>query len=348
MTDPVSDAGVLDPVPLASTSTGRLAQIPLAVVTLLAGGLLMGGSYLGTVGLLVAVAVVQAALVASWVLGAGLPGRIGAVLLGVAASAATDAAVVHWNSSGYEPVLGVLGVALPAMFVHQLARGVVRTRVVESLSDITVLLLAVCAIGGLLLLRYQANGDKTVLAVVGATTAALVVCHLGDAVLPAPRFDPQVDRGLPAVVLGVIAGGAVGALVLGDIIDFQGGRALFAGAAIGAVACLLSVGASFAWVHSTLVPAPAAIPATEANAVATPTPPAAGSASAQGPAAGAATGPVEADADSDDDDGPDDELGRLDVRAWTGVPRLRPVAAALITVALTAPAGYVLMNALVS
>jgi hypothetical protein len=35
-----------------------------------------------------------------------------------------------------------------------------------------------------------------------------------------------------------------------------------------------------------------------------------------------------------------------DSRVWTGVPRLRPVAAALITLALSTPAGYVLINAL--
>jgi hypothetical protein len=93
------------------------------------------------------------------------------------------------------------------------------------------------------------------------------------------------------VVLGVLAGAAVGLLILRSLIDFAGGRGAFVGAALGAVACLVSIGASFAGAHSTLEPAGAP-------------------------------------------------------SSW--VVRLRPVAAVLITVALCAPAGYVLINALSS
>ena len=42
----------------------------------------------------------------SWVFGTGLPGRIGALLLGVLAAAGADAAIMHWHDSGYSPVLG--------------------------------------------------------------------------------------------------------------------------------------------------------------------------------------------------------------------------------------------------
>jgi hypothetical protein len=75
------------------------------------------------------------------------------------------------------------------------------------------------------------------------------------------------------------------------VIDLAGGRGAFVGAAIAAVACLLSIGASFSSVHTSLAP-----PGTA---------------------------------------GPE---GR--------VVRLRPVAAVLMTVALSTPAGYVLVNAL--
>jgi hypothetical protein len=312
---------------VSGSVSGRAAQVPLATITLLAGVALAGGSYLGPAALVVAVAVLQGLLVISWVLGTGLPGRIGALVLGALAAGGCDTVIVRWHDHGYEPVLGVLGVALPLMFIHQLTRGVVRTRVVESLADITLLLLAVTAVSGLMLLRYQANGDKTTLAVIAAMTAGLVVAHLVDAAFPALRFDPAIDRGLPAVVLGVLAGGGVGVLVLRDIIDFAGGRAAFAGAALAAVACLISIGASFAGMHSTLLPK-------TAGGAAHPL----GGAGSEGVVV-----PVTRSADVVEGIGED---ALPDSRVWTGVLRLRPVAAALITLALSTPAGYVLINAL--
>ncbi len=343
MTSPTTIADRTD-----SDAAGRRAQVPLAVLTLVAGGLLLAGSYLGTVGMIVAVAVVQAALVVSWVLGSGLPGRIGGIVLGVMAAAATDVAVTRYHESGYQPVLAVLGVAIPLMFVHQLTRGVVRSRVVESLADITLLVLAVTAIGGLILLRYQGNGDRTVLAVVGAMTAGLVVGHLADMVIPAPRFDESIDRGLPGVVLGIVAGGAVGTITLREIIDFTGGRGLFVGAAVAAVACLLSIGATFAWTHSTLTAATptATIPTA---AIPTATIPIATAGPAPDPAVPAPLEPTEGPGDTAlmrdlAEDAAADTVSYA--RVWTGIPALRPLAAVLITVSLSAPAGYVLVNAL--
>jgi hypothetical protein len=280
--------------PHRSTAAGAV-QLRLAVLTALAGGLLAGGSYLGETGLLVAIGLLQALLVVSWVFGTALPGRFGALGIGTLAAAGADAATTHWHDSGYSPVLGVLGVAVPLMFLHQLIRGVVRTRVVESLADITVLLVAVVALSGLIVLRHQGNGDILAPAMLGAITAGLVASHFTDAVLPAPRFDPAVDRGLPAVLVGVVVGGVVGMLSLHRIIDFAGGRAAFVGAAVAAIACLLSIAATFSGVHSSL-----SIP----------------------------------------------EAGSLAASSWA--PRLRPVAAVLMTVALSTPAAYVLVNALSS
>ena len=266
-------------------------QIQLAMLTAVAGGVLSAGSYLGIGALLAAVGAVQLLLILSWLFGAAVPGRIGGLVLATLAAAGADAAIMHWPHSGYSPVLGVLGMAVPLLFAHQLSRGVVRTRVLESLADITVLLIAVVALAGLLVLRRQSNGDIVTPAVLGAITAGLVAAHFTDAVLPAPRFDPEVDRGLPAVVVGVLAGAAVGMLSLHRVIDLAGGRGAFVGASIAAVACLLSIGAAFSGVRA-------------------------------GHAAADAAEPV----------------GRA--------ARLRPVAAALMTVALSTPAGYVLVNAL--
>jgi hypothetical protein len=283
--------GQVPPARPGSAAAAGAAQIQLAVLTALTGGVLAAGSYLGRVPLLVAICLVQLLLTLSWLFGTSVPGRRGGLVLAVLAAAGADAAVLRWPDSGYSPVLGVLGMAVPLLFAHQLSRGVVRTRVLESLADITVLLVALVALTGLLVLRAQGNGDILTPAVLGAITAGLVAAHFTDAVYPAPRFDPAVDRGLPAVVVGVLVGAVVGLLSLRRVIDFTGGRGAFVGAAIAAVACLLSIGAAFSGVHSGL-----AVPGTA------------------GPRSRAV--------------------------------RLRPVAAVLMTVALSTPAAYVLVNAL--
>jgi len=230
----------------------RLLHIPLATFSAILAAVLAVASYFGPAAMIGAIAIVQAVLVVTWVFGTALPGRIGALILGVSASGAGDFVATRYHSDGYAPLLGVLGVGIPLMFVHQLTRGVVRTRVVESLADITVLVVACVATTGFILLRYQSNGDRTTLAVASAVGIALVVGHLADAVAPVLRFDPVVDRGLPAVILGVLAAAAAALLVLGSLIDFAAGRGAFVGAALGAVACLLSIGASFAGAQSTV------------------------------------------------------------------------------------------------
>ncbi|HTZ45810.1 MAG TPA: hypothetical protein VMB79_18255 [Jatrophihabitans sp.] len=243
MTTPDTQAG---PVAAAADPAPAVNHVQLAALSAVLAGVLAAGSYTGTVSMLVAVAVLQAVLVPCWVLGHRLPGRIGGLVIGGLAAAAADGLTLHWPDSGYSPVLGVLGVAIPALFLHQLTRGVVRTRVVESLAGLALLLVAVVAPAGLIVLRHEADGRTVTLSLVAAFGVGLVAAHLMDAVLPSPRFDPAVDRGLPAVVVGVIAGGALGYLGLRDLIDFAGGRGIFAGAAVAAVGCLLSIAASFA------------------------------------------------------------------------------------------------------
>jgi hypothetical protein len=289
------------PVTVAGSRVPTINHLQLAVLSALLCGLLAVGSQLGPVGLLVAVAVVQAILIPSWVLGTGLPGRIGALVVGTLAAGGADAATMHWHHSGYSPVLGVLGLAVPVMFVHQLTRGVVRTRVVESMAGIAVLVVGVVALAGLLVLRRQASGSTITLALAAAIGLGLLVNHLTDAAMPAPRFDPTVDRGLPAVLAGLVAGGLVGLLLLRNVIDFAGGRGTFLGAAVAAVACLLSIGASFAESREPVFTGRAGL----------------------GPAVTAL---------------PPEVPSRL--------ARLRPAAGVALTIALTAPAAYVLTNAL--
>lgn len=228
--------------------------VPAATLALLFGAILWAGAASGTVGLAVAVAVAQAALAVSWVLATSLPGRVGAVVIGLAAAAASDATVLRWYEHGYESALSVLGLALPVMFCHQLMRGVVRNRVVESLSGLAILLLGICSASGLLLLIRQGEGRHQVMGVVAAICAAVLVSCVIDAVLARPRFDPTVNRGLLGLIAGVLAGAAAGYLPLRTVADLTGQRALAAAALTAAVACLLSVGASFTAAGAARVP----------------------------------------------------------------------------------------------
>jgi hypothetical protein len=221
-----------------------------AVLAVLVGAALGVAAGTGAVALLVVTAAVQAILAFIWVFGLRLPGRIGALVSAALASGAADAAVSVWPHSRLGPLLAVLGLAIPALFVHQLSRGVARTRAVESLGGVALLVAAEVSLTALMQLRHQFAGSDVgsdvVVGVVVAAAAALAAACCTDLVLPVPRFDAGVPRGLPAVVVAAIVGGVAGHIVLHDSAEFIGGRGLFTGAGVGAVAALLAVGVGFA------------------------------------------------------------------------------------------------------
>jgi hypothetical protein len=220
-------------------------HVACAAFAALVGAALTVTARLGAADLLVAVAAAQGLLVISWVLGTGMPGRIGGLVVGALAAAGADVVVSRWPHGQLGTLLGVLGLAIPAMFIHQLTRGVVRTRVAESLSDISVLVVAVAAFAALLQLRHETSGRLMASSVILAASAAVVAGHLVDLIAPVPRFDAEVPRGL----LGVIAGAGVGAAVcylgLRNTVEFTGGRAAFLGAAVGGIVGLFAIGAAF-------------------------------------------------------------------------------------------------------
>ena len=222
-----------------------LDHVAGAVVAVMAGALLAVCAHLGGWPLLVAVAVVQAALIGAWIVGTGLPGRIGAAILSVMAAAAADTLVSVWPHSQLGALLPVLGLVIPVAFVHQLTRGVVRNRVVESLSDIMVLIVATVALAVFIQLRHESLPEMATYAVVLAICGALFAGAVTDRLLPAPRFDPTVSRGLPAVVVGTVLAGLIGQLVLGGNAEFTSGRGLILGATIGALTGLFAVGSGF-------------------------------------------------------------------------------------------------------
>jgi hypothetical protein len=249
-------AGVTDPAvdgrPSADArdaDTLELNHVAGLGVTLLAGGGLLWAARAGALPLLVAIAVVQAGLAISWVFATGMPGRKGALIIAALAAAGADVTVSVWPHGRLGTLLVVLGLAMPAMFVHQLMRGAARIRIVESMSDVAMLLVGIVALPALLQLRHEfvasSTGGKVVAGVVAAGAGALVVGYAVDLVMPAPRFDVAVPRGLLAVVASTGLGGSVGHLTLDGGNEFPGGRGTVTGAALGAFVAFFAVGAAF-------------------------------------------------------------------------------------------------------
>jgi hypothetical protein len=228
---------------------GRVAEGNAHVVRLLAAAVLGAGlayavdrSWLAA---LIGVAAVQAVLIVTWLISSDIPGKLGAAVLGVGAAVAADAVVTQWPHGELGTLVAVLGLSVPALFVHQLLRPSPRTQVVDSLSRTALLLVAVTALAGLLQLRHQPNGTVMATAAVLGICAALAVGHLVDWLWSPLRFDPAISRGLPAVIAALIAGGAVTFVQLHNSFEFAGQRAALLGTAIAAVAALFAVGVAF-------------------------------------------------------------------------------------------------------
>lgn len=229
-----------------------------AVIVLVVGAGLVVAARASAVALLVAIAVVQGLIAVSWVFGTALHGRNGALLIAGAAAAGSDVAVSVWPHSRLGTLLIVFALAVPLMFVHQLARSAARIRVVDSLAAVALLVAMETAPTAFLQLRHEfvpaATGGRVAGAVLAAAAGALVVGYLVDMVMPAPRFDPAVPRGLLAVVAAAGLGGSVGHLAITDGVAFAGARGTFAGAALGALVAFFAVAA--AMIDASL-PAPA-------------------------------------------------------------------------------------------
>jgi hypothetical protein len=241
--------GVCDDRSVTATEVGpgptaRAAHLPTAAAVVAATALLVAlPAAAGGPGRLVAVALLQVALLVAWVPATGIPARTGAPVLGLAAAAGADALLVLPDRPEIGALLAVPGLGLLAAVLHQMLRRAPRHDVVGSLAGVLLLVCAVCALAVVLL---PAAGDEaagtTALLVVGTT---LLAGSLVDLVLPRPVVAAGVPRGVPALVLAVLAGAAVAGVRSGadDVTTVLG--ALVAGLALGAVAALVGLAAGY-------------------------------------------------------------------------------------------------------
>jgi hypothetical protein len=228
----------------------REHHLPAAGTALVAVALLDGLSHvLGDSGRLAAVLVLQLALVVAWVLTTGIEGFVGSLVIGAAAAGAADLVIMLPERPRLGGLLAVLGIGFLAGVLQQMLRRP-RAAVVASLAGGILLLCAVSALSVPLLTGRAALGPALSTAAALAVGAALIVQHLADLVLPRPRVADGVPRGLPGLVLAVLAGAAVAFLRRGDGLVAAGAlpdtlAALLYGAVLGGGAALAGLAASF-------------------------------------------------------------------------------------------------------
>ena len=224
----------------------RAHHLPAAGAVVVATALLAGLPLVWEeTGLLVAVAVLQLALVAAWVVATGIRGFVGSVALGTAAAAGADAALLLPERARLDGLLVVLGLAFLAAVVHQMVRPAPRRYLVASLAGVLLLLCAVSALGVLLTVGRLDDGPQLVGTAALAVGGTLLVGHLVDLVLPRPQIAYGVPRGLAGLALGVLAGIGVAVVRVGADGLLDALSAVTVGTVLGAVAALTGLGASY-------------------------------------------------------------------------------------------------------
>jgi hypothetical protein len=220
-------------------------------VAVVAVGLLVGlPEVLDDLGRLAAVLVLQLGLVLGWVLVTGIQGFGGSLAVGTAAAVAADLVLVLPERPTLGSLLAVFGVGFLVVVLQQMLRRP-RHELVASLSGGVLLCCAVAAAGALLVLDRGPGGDGRATVALAAIGTALLVGHVVDLVLPRPRLAPDVPRGLLGLVLAVAAAGAVSWL-LRDVGALSGNlTAAGFGAAVGGVAALTAIAASYLVVEAT-------------------------------------------------------------------------------------------------
>jgi hypothetical protein len=221
----------------------RAHHLPAALTVLVAVALLGAGpELLGDSGRLIAVGVLQLALVGSWVVGTVPGGAAGTALIGVAAAVGADLAMELPTRPTLGGLLAAIGPAFLALVLNQMLRRQ-RGEVVAALSGGVLLVCAVSALSTALLVGRPDPG--TGLMALLAVGAALLAGHVVDLVLPWPRLAPGVPRGLLGLVLAVVVAAAAAFVGRGAGGLVGGLSAVTFGALLGAVAALVAVAGSY-------------------------------------------------------------------------------------------------------
>lgn len=244
---PVAGQAPAGPTPRRrnAATTERLDHLEDAVLAALVTAVLVIASTAGLPAVIAVVAVLQAALIASWVVALQPPGPIGAAVIAGAAAVAADIVLAQRDRPSLAALIGVLGLAFLALIVHQLFRGPVRVNVTDSMAGLATLVIVTGALAALLVIRRATSGSDLLIAAALAIGVALVVGHLVDMVVSVPRFADGIPRGLPALLLGAVAGGATAVWRLHHLDNVGTVEAGFLGVALALLVGLVAVGVSY-------------------------------------------------------------------------------------------------------
>lgn len=247
MTEDPTGAVAADPAPAAPSaeraSGGRRAPL-IAAGAAAAGGAALAVAALATAAVTAVIAALQVLLIAALVLGTRLPGRYGAAAPLLAAAVAADVALTVWSTSALHPLLGVLALAVPVLFAHQLMRGTGRTALVASLSGLAAAVVAVVGLAAWAQLAREDDGTRLVAGAAIAVGAALATAMAVDAVGLGPRVEPDAPPTVAGLLLGALVGAIAGGAVLGsgESMPVVGGLAVALALAI--IAVLLGLAAA--------------------------------------------------------------------------------------------------------
>jgi hypothetical protein len=183
--------------------------------------------------------------VLAWVFGTAMPGRLGGLLIAAGVAGSADAVLYLRDRASLAALLGVLGLSVPAMLLHQLTRGAGRVRVTESLSSVAALCTAGASAAAYLALYRTVEGSRLVSAAVVAVGVGMAIGRLIDIVLPVPRFTPDVPHGLLGVGASIALGGTAGAAFAFGAHHLELGEGALLGAGTAGVAALVAVGVGY-------------------------------------------------------------------------------------------------------
>lgn len=233
--------------------SGRSRQAPLwgiAGAIVAVAGSVAGAAQLNTVALMVVAAIMQALLLVGWLMITDPPSPRGVVVIAVGTAVAADVLAAFGTQASLAPLAGVVGFAVVATILVQLARGVARARVTEAMSASLGAALAAVSVATLLVLMRQDGGPEAVTATALAAAVAVLTARCVDRVLPVPHVAIGVERGGLGIILGSMTGTAATAVYASTVVSLTPRGGALLGWAVALVAVLADLAASYVLIEA--------------------------------------------------------------------------------------------------
>lgn len=229
----------------------RLLSVAIAgYAGLLGTGLIFGAQTAGPGNARIPFAVVvfgvQVLFVLAWTMAMRPPALLLVAGIAVLVAGAADAAAVLPKTAELAPLGYVAAAGFVVGVLGQLVRRNDRTRVTESLGATLLIVVGVVSFATLIVLSRLPAGTQAIFVCLAATSVALVVARLTDAVLPWPRLAPQVPRGAAGIVIGAMCGTLASGVIGIFLVSFTPTSGAVIGVVAGAAAVLADLAVGYA------------------------------------------------------------------------------------------------------